>query len=59
MLDRGIPQLPIDRGIDASLVPQSATNRDPQQVAAIIQAHQAVGFHDGRGSGDAAPKPMS
>lgn len=41
-LDRGITQLLIDRGIDASLIPHSATNRDPQQVARIIQAHQAV-----------------
>jgi Fic family protein len=41
-LDRGITQLLIDRGIDASLIPHSATNRDPQQVAQIIQAHKAV-----------------
>jgi len=41
-LDRGITQLLIDRGIDASLIPHSATNKDPQQVASIIQAHQAV-----------------
>ena len=41
-LDRGITQLLIDRGIDASLIPHSATNKDPQQVARIIQAHQAV-----------------
>jgi Fic family protein len=41
-LDRGITQLLIDRGIDASLIPTSATNKDPQHVARIIQAHQAV-----------------
>jgi Fic family protein len=41
-LDRGITQLLIDRGIDASLIPHGATNKDPQQVARIIQAHQAV-----------------
>jgi Fic family protein len=41
-LDRGITQLLIDRGIDASLIPHNATNKDPQQVARIIQAHQAV-----------------
>lgn len=41
-LDRGITQLLIDRGIDASLIPHSATNRDPSHVAKIIQAHQSV-----------------
>jgi len=41
-LDRGITQLLIDRGIDASLIPHSKTDKDPQQVARIIQAHQAV-----------------
>lgn len=41
-LDRGITQLLIDRGIDASLIPHTATNRDPQQVARIIQSHQSV-----------------
>ncbi len=41
-LDRGITQLLIDRGIDASLIPHGATNKDPEQVARIIQAHQDV-----------------
>lgn len=41
-LDRGITLLLIDRGIDASLIPHTATNKDPQQVVKIIQAHQAV-----------------
>ncbi len=41
-LDRGITQLLIDRGIDASLIPHTATNKDPRQVAQIIQAHQSV-----------------
>ncbi|MBL8219733.1 MAG: Fic family protein [Bryobacterales bacterium] len=41
-LDRGITQLLIDRGIDASLIPHSATNKDPLRVARMIQAHQDV-----------------
>ncbi|MGA2595428.1 MAG: Fic family protein, partial [Bryobacteraceae bacterium] len=38
-LDRGITQLLIERGIDASLIPHNKTDKDPQQVARIIQAH--------------------
>jgi Fic family protein len=41
-LDRGITQLLIDRGIDATLIPHGATNKDPKQVARIIEAHQSV-----------------
>ena len=41
-LDRGITQLLIDRGIDASLIPRNKTDKDPQRVARIIQAHQSV-----------------
>jgi len=41
-LDRGITQLLIDRGIDASLIPHNKTDKDPQHVARIIQAHQSV-----------------
>ncbi len=36
-LDRGITQLLIERGIDASLIPHEATNKDPELVAQIIQ----------------------
>ncbi|PYV76679.1 MAG: filamentation induced by cAMP protein fic [Acidobacteria bacterium] len=35
-LDRGITQVLIERGIDASLIPSSATDKDPNLVAAII-----------------------
>lgn len=38
-LDRGTTQLLIEHGIDAALIPHEATNRDPQQVARIIQDH--------------------
>jgi Fic family protein len=41
-LDRGITQVLIERGIDANLIPHNATNKDPKQVAKIIQAHEAV-----------------
>ncbi len=36
-LDRGITQLLIERGIDASLIPRDATDRDPGLVAQIIR----------------------
>lgn len=36
-LDRGITQLLIERGIDASLIPREATDRDPDLVAQIIR----------------------
>jgi hypothetical protein len=35
-LDRGITELLIERGIDASLIPAGATDRDPNLVASII-----------------------
>jgi len=35
-LDRGITQVLIERGIDASLIPSNATDKDPNLVAAII-----------------------
>ena len=35
-LDRDITQVLIERGIDAALIPRSATDRDPDLVAAII-----------------------
>jgi Fic family protein len=39
-LDRGVTLLLIERGIDASLIPNDATNQDPELVAAIIRDHQ-------------------
>jgi Fic family protein len=39
-LDRGITQILIERGIDAALIPRSATNKDPEYVAQMIRAHQ-------------------
>lgn len=39
-LDRGVTLLLIERGIDASLIPHDATNKDPELVAAIIRDHQ-------------------
>lgn len=41
-LDRGVTQLLIEYGIDASLIPHDATNGDPQLVAQMIQDHEAV-----------------
>lgn len=38
-LDRGITQLLIEEGVDASLIPNEATDKDPQLVGAIIQDH--------------------
>ena len=41
-LDRGITELLIEHGIDASLIPSDSTNKDPELVAAIIQDHQSA-----------------
>ena len=41
-LDRGITQTLIERGIDSGYIPHDATNRDPELVARIIQAHADV-----------------
>ena len=41
-LDRGITQTLIERGIDSAYIPHDATNRDPELVARIIQAHAEV-----------------
>lgn len=42
-LERGITMLLIERGIDAALIPHSATNRDPEVVAALIRdQHEAA-----------------
>jgi Fic family protein len=35
-LDRGITQVLIEKGIDAALIPRTATDKDPDLVAAII-----------------------
>ena len=39
-LDRGITQLLIEKGIEASLIPRGATNKDPEFVARMIRSHQ-------------------
>lgn len=41
-LDRGITLLLIERGIEASLIPSSATDKSPELVASIIQDHEAA-----------------
>jgi hypothetical protein len=42
-LDRGVTQLLIEKGIDASLIPYGSTgDRDPELVAAMIRDHHAV-----------------
>ena len=38
-LDRGTTETLIEKGIEASLIPRSSTDRDPQEVAAILQDH--------------------
>ena len=40
ILDRGVTQLLIEKGIDASLIPHEATDRDPESVTRVIQDHQ-------------------
>lgn len=39
-LDRGVTQLLIERGIDASLIPHGATDKDPELVAQMIRDHK-------------------
>ena len=39
-LDRGVTQLLIEKGIDASLIPSSATDKNPELVAAMIRDHE-------------------
>ncbi len=39
-LDRGVTQLLIEKGIDASLIPSSATDKTPELVAAMIRDHE-------------------
>ncbi len=41
-LDRGITQTLIERGIDSSYIAHDSTNRDPELVARIMQAHAEV-----------------
>ncbi len=41
-LDRGITQTLIERGIDSGYIAHDSTNRDPELVARIIQAHAEV-----------------
>ncbi len=38
-LDRGVTETLIERGIEASLIPHEATNRDREDLAAILHAH--------------------
>ncbi len=38
-LDRGVTRTLIEKGIEAALIPHSATNRDPELVGRIIQDH--------------------
>ena len=38
-LDRGVTETLIHRGIDAGLIPHDATDRDPVEVATVIQDH--------------------
>jgi len=39
-LDRGVTHLLIEQGIDASLIPHGATDKDPKLVAQIIRDHK-------------------
>jgi Fic family protein len=41
-LDRGITELLIERGIDSSLIPDDATDKDPNFVAGIIQDQESA-----------------
>jgi hypothetical protein len=41
-LDRGTTEILLERGIDASLIPHSVTEKDPTLVAEILQDHQSV-----------------
>lgn len=41
-LDRGTTQILVEHGIDSALISHDATNRDPELVSRIIQAHKDV-----------------
>ncbi|MCP3959764.1 MAG: Fic family protein [bacterium] len=40
--DRGVTQILIERGIDASLIPQDQAGQSPERVAAMIRDHEAA-----------------
>jgi Fic family protein len=42
LLDRGVTELLIDRGLDASLIPHDVAGQDPQQVVAVLRDHEAA-----------------
>ena len=41
-IDRGVTELLIEHGIDANLIPNSATDRDPEMVARIIRDQESA-----------------
>lgn len=41
-LDRGVTQILIERGIDASLIPHGSTEQSPERIVAIIRDHEAA-----------------
>jgi Fic family protein len=41
-LDRGVTELLIERGIDASLIPHQTTDKDPHLVADMIRDHESA-----------------
>src|SRR6185312_8958801 len=41
-LDRGVTQTLIDRGIDSSFIPHYGSDRNPELVTQMIQAHAGV-----------------
>ena len=41
-LDRGVTQILIERGIDASLIPHGSTSQAPERVVAMIRDHEAA-----------------
>jgi len=42
LLDRGVTELLIDRGLDASLIPHDVAGQDPQHVVAVPGDHEAA-----------------
>lgn len=41
-LDRGVTEVLIERGVDASLIPRESTDKDPELVTAIIRDHESA-----------------
>lgn len=41
-IDRGITQLLIEKGIEASLIPHGATDKPPEEIVAILKDHEGV-----------------